>query len=96
MTEARRQKRLRYLERRQERRQRDKEGGTHMTVYGSVNLDIIGPGFTDDPGDPATGKPFIRLTFPDDTVVEITAHLAEMIGGAGRGATGRYNDLQRH
>lgn len=65
------------------------------TVYAQVSVDCIGPGFTDDPGDPKTGKPYLRLTFPDGVVIAVTAHLAEMVGGAGRGATARWQDIWR-
>lgn len=62
-------------------------------IYKSVSLDIIGPGYTEDEGDPDTGKPFIRLSFPQGPVVHITTNLAEMIGGAGMGAAVRFKDL---
>jgi hypothetical protein len=65
------------------------------TIHGAVTVDAIGPGYTDDPGDPKSGKPYLRLTFFGGPVVYVTAHLADMIGGAGRGATARWNDLQQ-
>jgi hypothetical protein len=57
-------------------------------IYGIVTLNIVH-------GDPHTGKPFLRLTFPDGVVINITTNIAEMIGGAGAGARLRYEDQQR-
>jgi hypothetical protein len=68
-----------------------------MIIYGHVQLDLIGPGYTSDPGDPASGKPYLRLTFghgQDAQQVQITTNIAEMIGGAGIGARKRWEDLQ--
>jgi len=57
-------------------------------------MKIIGPGYTDDPGDPKTGKPYLLLGF-DDKVIATTTNLAEMIGGAGSGARKRWEDLHQ-
>lgn len=65
------------------------------TIYGTVEVDVLGPGFTADAGEPVTGKPYLRLTFEDGLIVHLTAHLADMVGGAGRGALSRYEELRR-
>lgn len=36
------------------------------------------------------GKPFLRVTFEDGTVVDMSFTLAEMIGGVGAGANQRF------
>jgi hypothetical protein len=64
-----------------------------QTIHGAVSITTIGPGFTTDPGDPKTGKPYLQLDFADGVQVCITATLADLIGGAGRGAAARYRDL---
>jgi hypothetical protein len=61
------------------------------TIHGIARLDVIGPGYTTDRGDPATGKPYLRVTLGDQTVC-LTLNLAEMIGGAARGASLRWDD----
>jgi hypothetical protein len=65
-------------------------------VIGDCELDIIGPGFTADGGDPHTGKPYLRLSFPGElfgtTRLCLTLNLAEMIGGAAAGARKRWED----
>jgi len=61
-----------------------------MKIHGLVTLDVI-----EKPPDPASGKPYLRLKFSDDTILCITANLAEMIGGAGRGLRERWEDAQR-
>ena len=44
--------------------------------------------------DPATGKPYLEVTFlPDGPTVQLTTNLGEMIGGAAKGARERYEDL---
>lgn len=61
-------------------------------VHGQLTLNII-----DDPAEiqrlnsPA-GKPFIRLTLPGGTVINLTMTLAEMVGHAASGARQRYED----
>jgi hypothetical protein len=61
-----------------------------MTVQGTVKVEVV-----DDPAEIAVGhsplgKPFIRLTAPDGTTIDLTLNLAEMIGGIGRGANQRF------
>jgi hypothetical protein len=68
---------------------------TTPTIHGIANVDVIGPGYTNDPGDPKTGKPYLQLTFADGVVVCVTATLANLVGGIGRGAALRWEDLQR-
>lgn len=63
------------------------------TVYKTVSIEIKGPGYTTDEGDPDTGKPYLQLSFPGGPIVYITTNLAEMIGGAGMGAAARFRDL---
>jgi hypothetical protein len=60
-------------------------------IHGIATIDIIGPGYTTDAGDPATGKPYLRVTLGEQTVC-LTTNLAEMIGGAGTGARKRWDD----
>ena len=40
-------------------------------------------------------KPYVVITFPNGHVERVTANIAEMIGGAGRGATLRHEDMKR-
>jgi len=44
--------------------------------------------------DPKTGKPYLQVTWPDDSVVCFTANLGDMIAGAARGALLRWQDQQ--
>lgn len=57
-------------------------------IHGIATLKI-------EDADPSTGKPYLRLEFPDGVVVQITTNLAEMIGGAGAGARQRFEDQKR-
>jgi hypothetical protein len=68
-----------------------------MGVQGSVKLDLIGPGYTTDPGDPVTGKPYLRISTHTEppVVLEVTLNIGEMIGGAATGARKRLEDLTR-
>lgn len=61
-------------------------------IWGTVETKLVGPGYDEDPGDPNTGKPYLVLTF-GETVVRVTANLAEMIGGIGRGMNSRIGDF---
>ena len=70
---------------------------TDEMIYGVASVDVIGPGFTSDPGDPMTGKPYLRVTVGTDwhaMTIQLTANLAEMIGGLARGARLRWEMLQ--
>lgn len=40
-------------------------------------------------------KPFVRLTFPDGSVFNITTNIGEMLGGAAKGLRLRWEDAQR-
>ena len=62
---------------------------TILPLYRVVNLTVVGPGYTEDEGDPETGKPYLRLTFLDGLIVQITAPLADVIGGVARSALER-------
>lgn len=71
---------------------------TPPTIHGVVDVNVIGPGYTADPGDPRSGKPYLQITFgrgDQAVVVCVTATVADMIGGIGRGAIGRWEDLQK-
>lgn len=61
-----------------------------MTVQARAELRIIDDRAEIIKGQSPKGKPFIRLMFPDGTTVDITANLAQMIGGAGAGMSSRY------
>lgn len=66
-----------------------------MSVEGHINVSVV-----DDPDEirrcnSPKGKPFLRLTFADGTVKDITTNLAEMLGGAGAGTRKRYEDSLR-
>lgn len=63
------------------------------TIFGVVSIKIIGPGYTDDPGDPATGKPYVQIT-AGETTMRVTLNVAEMIGGVGRGANARFRGTE--
>ena len=54
-------------------------------IHGNCNVKFM-------ENDPHTGKPYLRLEFPDGMTIEITTNLAEMIGGCGKGARERYED----
>ena len=68
-------------------------GADHSDIHGMAEVDVIGPGFNDLPGDPASGKPYLRVRFPNGVAVNLSATLADLIGGVGRGALARYKDL---
>lgn len=55
-----------------------------MKVHGTATIDVI-----ETPPDPDTGKPYLKMTFSDGVVVNITTNLAEMIGGVGGGVRQR-------
>lgn len=55
-------------------------------IHGVVSADVFQQNLTT--------KPYIRLKFPDGTVERITANIADMIGGIGRGALGRMQDMR--
>lgn len=65
-------------------------------IYGVVKMDLVGPGYDDEPGDPKTGKPYVVLRFGSGetaVTVRVTANIAEMIGGAGRGMNARIREM---
>jgi hypothetical protein len=55
-----------------------------VKVNGVCQIDI-------DFGD-ISRKPVLTLSFPSGEIVKVTANIAEMIGGAGRGATANWED----
>jgi hypothetical protein len=63
-----------------------------MNVQGVCQVNAIDDEYTirrlRSPG----GKPFLRLTFEDGVVLDITTNLAEMIGGIGAGLRQREED----
>ena len=64
-------------------------------MFGIADVAILGPGYTPDPGDPETGKPYLRVTFRDGqttVVVEMTTNLGELLGELGEGARLRWED----
>ena len=66
-----------------------------MAVQSFVDMKVI-----DDPNEvmennSPLGKPFLRLTFPNGTTVDISTNIAEMIGGAGAGLRKRWEDQQK-
>jgi len=56
-------------------------------IHGVCQMDLT-------ESDPGTGKPYLRLEFPDGVVVCLTLNIGEMIGGAAKGAQRRWEDLQ--
>jgi hypothetical protein len=66
-----------------------------MTVHGVCDVEII-----DDPRITEIvsphGKPFLRLRFNNNVVLDITTNLAEMIGGAGAGLRLREEDKREN
>lgn len=55
-----------------------------VNVHGVASVRIV---------DGADGKPYIEIEIEDITI-NITTNLAEMIGGLGKGARLRYEDLR--
>ena len=55
-------------------------------IHGNCDLKVM-------KNDPRIGKPYLRLEFPDGMTIDITTNLAEMIGGCGKGARERYEDM---
>lgn len=62
------------------------EAGAPVTVHGTAKVEIFQP-------DPATGKPYLRLEFPDGMVVRVTLNIMEMLGGAAAGARKRWEEV---
>jgi hypothetical protein len=62
-------------------------------VHGHVTVNAIGTPLDIEAA--GVQKPFLKLTFPDGTVIQITTNLAEKIGWAGAGVRKRHEDMIR-
>lgn len=65
-----------------------------MKIHTSAQIDLIDDEVEIRKVGSPLGKPFLRMTFGDQTV-DITTNLAEMIGGAGSGLRKRHEDSLR-